>query len=173
VIWPALPTNKLAFRRAVWEGIAAILARALSALQQYSWPGNFANLRNVIERAAILAEGDWIQLMIGGSCWRASGTSIGGPHPHRAGERAYPSGVSQFEDDRGAANTLGIDPATSTGAKKSLEVAGWELRVASWGERSDYPNEAAGSRRDRGRGYGYVSSGFLCHRNDLEIGGGR
>jgi len=35
-------------------------AEALAALCRYSWPGNVRELRNVIERAVLLADGDWI-----------------------------------------------------------------------------------------------------------------
>jgi DNA-binding NtrC family response regulator len=34
---------------------------ALKALETYSWPGNIRELRNVLERAALLAEGDIVQ----------------------------------------------------------------------------------------------------------------
>src|SRR5262249_62245791 len=34
---------------------------AMQILEQYRWPGNIRELRNVIERATILAEGDFIQ----------------------------------------------------------------------------------------------------------------
>src|SRR3990170_4561847 len=34
---------------------------ALERLKSYSWPGNVRELRNVIERAVILARGEWIE----------------------------------------------------------------------------------------------------------------
>ncbi len=34
---------------------------ALARLQKYSWPGNIRELRNVIERAAILCHGEWVE----------------------------------------------------------------------------------------------------------------
>ena len=35
---------------------------ALSALEQYSWPGNVRQLQNIVERATLVAEQEWIQV---------------------------------------------------------------------------------------------------------------
>ena len=42
------------------SGIASIIGAvfALQTLRQYSWPGNLRELRNVVERAAILCQAD-------------------------------------------------------------------------------------------------------------------
>jgi DNA-binding NtrC family response regulator len=40
--------------------IRGIEAEALALLQSYRWPGNARELRNAIERAVIVAEGEWI-----------------------------------------------------------------------------------------------------------------
>jgi len=42
--------------------LKAISKDAVTALQQYSWPGNIRELKNVIERAVILADGDMLEL---------------------------------------------------------------------------------------------------------------
>ncbi|MBI2817607.1 MAG: sigma-54-dependent Fis family transcriptional regulator [Acidobacteria bacterium] len=41
--------------------VIAIRPDALELLKTYSWPGNVRELRNVIERAVILARGEWIE----------------------------------------------------------------------------------------------------------------
>jgi transcriptional regulator with PAS, ATPase and Fis domain len=41
--------------------IEGIREEALELLKAYSWPGNVRELRNVVERAVILAKGDWIE----------------------------------------------------------------------------------------------------------------
>ena len=43
--------------------IAGFSPQAEQALHRYEWPGNLRELRNVVERAAILAEGETIQLL--------------------------------------------------------------------------------------------------------------
>ena len=43
------------------KSVAAVDSQAMRMLESYSWPGNVRELRNVIERATILAEGEFIQ----------------------------------------------------------------------------------------------------------------
>ena len=42
--------------------VVAPRPEALEKLRGYAWPGNVRELRNVIERAAILAKGEWIEI---------------------------------------------------------------------------------------------------------------
>ena len=49
------------FTAKVNKPIAAVDQAAMRALEQYSWPGNVRELRNVIERATILATGEFIE----------------------------------------------------------------------------------------------------------------
>ena len=51
------------FSKAFGKQIEAIPRENMLALQRYSWPGNTRELRNVVERAMIVATGD--QLTIG------------------------------------------------------------------------------------------------------------
>jgi len=43
------------------KAVRAVAPEALKALESYAWPGNIRELRNVIERATILAEGEFIE----------------------------------------------------------------------------------------------------------------
>jgi two-component system, NtrC family, response regulator AlgB len=97
---------------------------ALSTLQRYSWPGNLRELRNVIERAAILAEGEWIEP------GDLADLAIAPPQELRIGG---PAKLSDLENEHirrvlansrtieEAANTLGIDPATLYRRRKKLQ----------------------------------------------------
>ena len=49
------------FNRVNGKNIRAVDQEAMYVLEHYSWPGNIRELRNVIERATILAEGDFIE----------------------------------------------------------------------------------------------------------------
>ena len=42
--------------------VVALRPEVLERLQNYRWPGNVRELRNVLERAVILAKGEWIEL---------------------------------------------------------------------------------------------------------------
>jgi DNA-binding NtrC family response regulator len=44
------------------KALRALSQEAMRALEQHVWPGNIRELRNVIERATILAEGEFIEL---------------------------------------------------------------------------------------------------------------
>jgi two-component system, NtrC family, response regulator AlgB len=95
---------------------------AMSALQQYSWPGNLRELRNVIERATILAEGDWIQPGDLADLADASQEPrIGGPATLADLENEHIRRVlANSRTIEEAAHTLGIDPATLYRRKKKL-----------------------------------------------------
>jgi DNA-binding NtrC family response regulator len=46
------------FRRSLNRNIKGFSPQALKAIRHYHWPGNIRELRNVIERAALMAQGD-------------------------------------------------------------------------------------------------------------------
>ncbi len=52
------------FARRMGKQIKRIPARTIRQLQQYAWPGNIRELRNIVERGMILATGDVLQIEI-------------------------------------------------------------------------------------------------------------
>jgi transcriptional regulator with GAF, ATPase, and Fis domain len=52
------------FSQMFGKRIEAISKDSMTALQQYSWPGNIRELRNVVERAMILATGRRLSLVL-------------------------------------------------------------------------------------------------------------
>ncbi len=50
------------FNRVNGKAVRAVEQDAMYILENYPWPGNIRELRNVIERATILAEGDFIEV---------------------------------------------------------------------------------------------------------------
>ncbi len=89
---------------------------AMSALQRYQWPGNIRELRNVIERAVILAPGEKIDVndfpdTLRGS--QPSGAVIGNRVSLEELEREHILRVIEIASSMDeAAQILGIDPAT-------------------------------------------------------------
>ena len=88
----------------------------MTAMQRYSWPGNIRELRNVIERAVILAPGDKIDVNdfpdnLRGS--QPSGAIIGNRVSLEELEREHILRIIEIAGSMDeAAQILGIDPAT-------------------------------------------------------------
>ena len=89
---------------------------ALSAMQRYPWPGNLRELRNVIERAVILAPGDKIDVNDFPDTLRGSqptGAMIGNRVSLEELEREHIMRIIEIAGSMDeAAQILGIDPAT-------------------------------------------------------------
>jgi NtrC-family two-component system response regulator AlgB len=95
---------------------------ALQAMRAYSWPGNLRELRNVIERAVILAEGDRIEAAdLGDIAGSVTEFRLGGRASLEEIENEHIRKVlanSRTIDE--AAQILQIDPATLYRRKKRL-----------------------------------------------------
>jgi transcriptional regulator with GAF, ATPase, and Fis domain len=52
------------FSKSFGKRIDAISAKSMAALQQYAWPGNIRELRNVVERAMIVATGPQLNIAL-------------------------------------------------------------------------------------------------------------
>jgi NtrC-family two-component system response regulator AlgB len=96
---------------------------ALRSMQGYRWPGNLRELRNVIERAVILGNGQQIDLSDLAEIQRASSSDVrvGGNVSLEEIENEHMRRVianSRTMDE--AAAVLGIDPATLYRRKKKL-----------------------------------------------------
>jgi NtrC-family two-component system response regulator AlgB len=100
------------------------------ALRRYSWPGNLRELRNVIERAVILASGDEIHLadLPEKFCLSAPGTpalgmQVGGKVSLEELENEHIARViDQTSTIEEAARILGIDPATVYRRRKKISA---------------------------------------------------
>lgn len=114
---PALAQNMLSFLNRKYGKQKSLSQSAMAALLEYQWPGNIRELRNVIERAFIMSEGDVM--------------SLATPGLHTIGEQEYDDGTVDLKAAmermeagyilracrsnsgvRAAARSLHMDPAT-------------------------------------------------------------
>jgi NtrC-family two-component system response regulator AlgB len=104
------------FARQSARPIKGFTPAATAAMQRYPWPGNLRELRNVIERAVILAPGDKIDVndfpdSLRGS--QPSGAVIGNRVSLEELEREHILRIIEIASSMDeAAQILGIDPAT-------------------------------------------------------------
>jgi transcriptional regulator with GAF, ATPase, and Fis domain len=101
------------FSKAFGKRIDSVAREDLAALQQYSWPGNIRELRNVVERAMIVATGTELTIPLPASPIRS------GKHSLKLSEveRDHIRGVLESTGWRirgkaGAAACLGMKPTT-------------------------------------------------------------
>ncbi|HEX7261767.1 MAG TPA: helix-turn-helix domain-containing protein, partial [Luteolibacter sp.] len=102
-----------------------------SALMRHSWPGNLRELRNVIERATILARGPAVEeedlphpaIYSAPGNGSATGVGIGGEHSLEEIEQAHLTKVLDWAPSlHDAASVLGIDKATLYRKRKRFGI---------------------------------------------------
>lgn len=117
------------FKRQTGRNLHGYSPEAMERLTTYRWPGNLRELRNAIERAVILADGDQIQPGDLPSSENGSSPSESGSDTITVGasvtleeleEAHLRSVVSRSSSMSEAAETLGIDQATLYRKRKKL-----------------------------------------------------
>jgi PAS domain S-box-containing protein len=117
--------------------IESIPQRSLDALTGYPWPGNIRELRNVLERAAIITRGTTLQLLDSLESERLDRTGKNGgrpndgpPHSSLTLEeceralilRTLERTGGRIEGSSGAANILAINPSTLRSRMRKLGI---------------------------------------------------
>jgi transcriptional regulator with PAS, ATPase and Fis domain len=110
--------------------VQALRDDAMEMLMAYSWPGNVREFRNVMERALILAKGEWIETFHLPPYLRGSGTEI-------STKIVLPVGITAAEAERElilktlertnhnkaeAARQLGLDVKTIRNKLKAYKI---------------------------------------------------
>jgi formate hydrogenlyase transcriptional activator len=117
--------------RTLGKPLHGVTTRSMQQLQQYSWPGNVRELQNVLERAAILAEGPIVNLEAaltvrpsGGSAMvsqMATASNLDDvQREHILSVLRSTGGV--VEGSKGAALILGVHPNTLRSRMKKLGI---------------------------------------------------
>jgi len=126
---PAMANQHLQmFARQSARPVKGFTSAALSAVQRYPWPGNLRELRNVIERAVILAPGEKIDVNDFPDSLRGTqptGAVIGNRITLEELEREHILRIIEIADSMDeAAQILGIDPATLYRKRKRYAETG-------------------------------------------------
>jgi PAS domain S-box-containing protein len=113
------------FSTALGKNIQAVNQISMDRLMSYDWPGNIRELRNVLERAAILCEGDTLDVedFLGAADGRD--TSLKGDL--RSVERArilraLEESRWKIKGENNAANRLGLNPSTLRARMSKLGI---------------------------------------------------
>jgi len=109
------------FSHTFGKRIDAIRRGDMAALQQYSWPGNIRELRNVVERAMIVTKGSQLTIPVPSSSSHATTRSL----KLTDVEREHIRSVLEMSGWRirgatGAAHLLGLKPTTLEGRMAKL-----------------------------------------------------
>jgi PAS domain S-box-containing protein len=101
------------FSRAFGKRIDAIPRDNMLALQQYAWPGNIRELRNVVERAMIVARGPRLTIALPAAAPTAAKRSLKLTDVEREHIRGVLEGTGwRIRGSGGAAERLGLPPTT-------------------------------------------------------------
>jgi formate hydrogenlyase transcriptional activator len=101
------------FSKTFGKRIDAISRENMSALQQYSWPGNIRELRNVVERAMIVATGTQLTIALPATASFAGHRSLALTDVEKEHIRSVlESSGWRIRGSGGAAERLGLRPTT-------------------------------------------------------------
>jgi formate hydrogenlyase transcriptional activator len=102
------------FSRAFGKPVDAIALENMAALQRYSWPGNIRELRNVVERAMVVATGRSLTIAVPTTSSLAGGirsVKLADVEKHHI-QSVLESAGWRIRGSGGAADRLGLKPTT-------------------------------------------------------------
>jgi transcriptional regulator with GAF, ATPase, and Fis domain len=101
------------FSKAFGKRVESISSESLQALQQYPWPGNIRELRNIVERATIMATGPRLTIAVPPASNTAARRSLKLVDVERQHLRAVLESTHwRIRGEGGAAARLGLKPTT-------------------------------------------------------------
>lgn len=116
------------FQRVLAKPFTDVTRESMRAMKRYRWPGNIRELRNVIERACVLATGPMVSVPMDGTVGAVPrmdlGTMESVEREHM--RRVLTSTKGRVSGPRGAASILGMNPNTlrSRLTKLGVDVKG-------------------------------------------------
>ena len=115
------------YRAAIKSKVRGFTPEAMQRLMKYPWPGNVRELRNVVERAVILADGDWLSP----SDITLKPLKISGGLGETADEFRMPAEEGGDPFPAFASEGLSLDAIEERYVKAALEHTEWNKSAAS------------------------------------------
>jgi formate hydrogenlyase transcriptional activator len=111
------------FCKKMGKQIHKITKQDMEELQQYAWPGNIRELRNIIEHAVIVSSGGTLRIKLPKQgiteiCWAKTLEEVETEHIKEVLRRTG----GRIKGDGGAANILGMIPSTLNSRMKKLGI---------------------------------------------------
>jgi transcriptional regulator with GAF, ATPase, and Fis domain len=111
------------FGEKMGKKIPTVPKKIMAALQQYRWPGNIRELRNVIEHAVIVSSGDVLQVRLPQDPPRGSDKVVTLQEVERQHIiKVLESTNGRIKGPLGAARLLGLEPSTLYGKMSKLGI---------------------------------------------------
>jgi len=113
------------FQRVLAKPFTNVTRDSMRAMKGYGWPGNIRELRNVIERACVLATGPTASVPMDGRLGAVPPTELGTMESVEREHlrRVLASTKGRVSGPRGAASILGINPNTLRSRLTKLGVS--------------------------------------------------
>lgn len=115
------------FSKRLGKPFKGVSKDSLARLTRYRWPGNIRELENVLERAAVLAQGPTLHLDNSLGLGLGAASQASGPRTLEEMERAHIGGVLEevdwvVEGQKGGASILGLHPNTLRSRMQKLGI---------------------------------------------------
>jgi formate hydrogenlyase transcriptional activator len=137
------------FSRTFGKSIDAIPLENMAALQRYPWPGNIRELRNVVERAMVVASDRWLTIAVPTSGLAAGARSTKLADVEKDHIRSVLDSVGwRIRGAGGAADRLGLKPTTLETRMDKLGLCRpkppWTPAIHGSGPRKNRPDSSSG-----------------------------
>ena len=110
------------------QNLKTVSPRTMEELKRYSWPGNIRELRNIIERAAIISSGDTLDLELPRALTDQDSFSTLAQAETEHIRAALKRSRGRIKGTGGAASILGMKPSTLYTRMKKLGISPKEGR---------------------------------------------
>jgi len=112
------------FASRMGKQVRGVSHKTMEEMKQYSWPGNIRELRNVVEQAVIISNGDLLDVVLPrprATSQSTNGTLVEAEYKHIVG--VLQKCEWRIKGPRGAAQVLGLKPSTLYAKMEKLGIS--------------------------------------------------